>query len=439
MFSTKTDLIHYCREKNIRKYSTLCRFSLERHVIKWVYFRAFQNWRQTRDYEELRDMYLTKTKELQCDIQLFQTKCIQSTDEDTIESDLKERPIDEITQDINNNIKVIKQIRKSNNLSDQKVREEIAPYKLTIRKLKDEFKSVSGREWKYEDRVEICSRPDDPSLKMFVEEHKLKYPDDKITFEPIVNMRYDRLFQDYLHYSLEQNTSFKPNETKILFHGTNEDNIQSILENDFALINKIIHGAVYGPGIYFTNCLKKACTYSSGNVKWVIVCNVHIGTQCIGNSTQTILPKGVHTAVDNISNPLQFIKKKNNQYTFLGLLKIETTPTSILRGPSRFNSSLRINNNLYDKVEVLFLRTIPNKIFPEGLNTYTQKLLTDCIDNPDLMKKMFIKLNPILKGVPGTIQTNIGNVCVLGYYLNKEFIVLRIDTIVKRNKIITLQ
>ena len=185
--------------------------------------------------------------------------------------------------------------------------------------------------------------------------------------------------------------------------------------------------------------MKKACTYSSGNVKWVIVCNVHIGTQCIGNSTQTILPKGVHTAVDNILNPLQFIKKKNNQYTFLGLLKIETTPTSILRGPSRFNSSLRINNNLYDKVEVLFLRTIPNKIFPEGLNTYTQKLLTDCIDNPDLMKKMFIKLNPILKGVPGTIQTNIGNVCVLGYYLNKEFIVLRIDTIVKRNKIITLQ
>ena len=64
----------------------------------------------------------------------------------------------------------------------------------------------------------------------------------------------------------------------ILYHGTDQKNIQSILNDDFRLTNNPVHGHVYGKGIYFTNDIEKALSYSERgkSTKYVIVCNVHI-------------------------------------------------------------------------------------------------------------------------------------------------------------------
>ena len=48
----------------------------------------------------------------------------------------------------------------------------------------------------------------------------------------------------------------------ILFHGTDKTNISGILNGDFSLTVKATHGHRYGPGIYFTDSIDKALSYS---------------------------------------------------------------------------------------------------------------------------------------------------------------------------------
>ena len=50
-----------------------------------------------------------------------------------------------------------------------------------------------------------------------------------------------------------------------LFHGADEKNIKSILDNDFSLNGTGVHATVYGKGIYFTNRLEYACKFTTDN------------------------------------------------------------------------------------------------------------------------------------------------------------------------------
>ena len=187
------------------------------------------------------------------------------------------------------------------------------PHNLQLRKLKFRYQELTGKPWTYENGSIIESRVSDIKLKMLIDKLKTDNPVDKIEFEEIVNKRYDNFYEDFKRYSLEMDKSFPLKDEKLLFHGTDEKNIASILENDFALINKAAHGTAYGSVIYFTNKLGLACSYSHDpKIKYVLVCNVHIGRKTSGILSQTNLPKGYHTAVDNLHNPNQFIKKKLN-------------------------------------------------------------------------------------------------------------------------------
>ena len=78
MFSNKNEMVKYCRQKNIRKYSSLNRPELLLHIIKSVYFRALKDYGNKRAYEELRDTYHSKTEEYKDKIKILEEKIINS-------------------------------------------------------------------------------------------------------------------------------------------------------------------------------------------------------------------------------------------------------------------------------------------------------------------------------------------------------------------------
>jgi len=130
---------------------------------------------------------------------------------------------------------------------------------------------------------------------------------------------------------ISQYSSLGEHGEKILFHGTNGDNLAGILGDDFRLTTKPVHGAILGKGIYFTNDIEKAIYYSERGkeTKYVIVCIVHVGDICIGNPNMNIHPeiigkdKTYDTSVDKLNSPKQFVKKKNGTYNILVIITIE--------------------------------------------------------------------------------------------------------------------
>ena len=459
--SNKNEMVKYCRQKNIRKYSTLNRQQLIFHIIKSVYFRALKDYGNKRAYEELRDTYHSKTEEYKDKIKILEEKII-NTEESSTHDEMMSLVNGESMEDLTPNrvkgailytINVIQSIKKSNKGKPKRqLTKELMPHNLELRKLKYKYEELTGTPWTPENRSIVKSRTSDVKLKMFIESIKSDNPTDKVIFEEIVNKRYDNLYEDHKRHSLEIDKSFPLVAEELLFHGTDEANIGSILENDFALINKASHGTAYGSGIYFTNKLGLACSYSHDpKIKYILVCNVHIGRKTSGIISQTNLPKGYHTAVDNLRFPAQFIKKKNNQYTFIGLLKIHvSTNSKLINNNLRYNSSLRVNNhNFHTDIQILFLKN--GTIVPTGVDyiKFTKDLLTNALESKDPLTNVqrdFIKLNPAKVKSHTIINCNLNNIYVLGYYdehikdtkIIKEFIITRIDKIEKKNKIVTL-
>ena len=114
-----------------------------------------------------------------------------------------------------------------------------------------------------------------------------------------------------------------------MLHGTDEQNINSILEDDFSLTNHSKHGNRLGKGIYFTDKVSLACHYSErGNLqKHLILCKVHVGNIMRGNGSGILdkMPDSdlrYDTIVDSITNTQQYSKVKNNTYSIQGVITI---------------------------------------------------------------------------------------------------------------------
>lgn len=158
----------------------------------------------------------------------------------------------------------------------------------------------------------------------------------------------------------------KLGEETILLHGTNECNIKEILENDFSLTINAKHGTAYGKGIYFTNNILKALDYSERDkkTKYVIMTRVYIGDIVPGTISMDIHPKMPNsdkrydTSVDCPNNPIQFIKKNNNQYNIIGVMKINLSKSDVLKLKlNPLNSNLQILNKTSEKIKVYFSHT----------------------------------------------------------------------------------
>ena len=163
---------------------------------------------------------------------------------------------------------------------------------------------------------------------------KQKYQNDVIiNFTKYEKNHYNHLYSYHKQTQYDNYGDLGEHGEQILFHGTDKDNIDSILENDLSLTIHQRHGSVYGRGIYFTNNIEFACKYSerSGLEKSIIVCLVHIGNIVKGNHRMDMLPKKedtnryYDTSVDDERDPTQFVKYKNHQYNFLGVLHLKVT------------------------------------------------------------------------------------------------------------------
>lgn len=178
-----------------------------------------------------------------------------------------------------------------------------------------------------------------------VEEHIKKNDlENSVIFDIYDNNENNLTYRLFKHKFYKKYGNLGKHGEMILFHGTDEENIQGILENDFSLIVNPSHGHRHGRGIYFTNCIDKAMYYSerSSNEKFVIVSLVHVGDIMVGHMSTNLHPqmpdstvgKTYDTSVDSLYGPKQFVKKVNGSYNILGVMKI-TNKTNINHNPRR--------------------------------------------------------------------------------------------------------
>ena len=156
-----------------------------------------------------------------------------------------------------------------------------------------------------------------------LEKYKTKFD---IKYIPYQNPNHYEYFQLYLRQN-----DIMSDKLRILYHGSEEKNIQSILERGFSLATSHKWGEAHGSGIYFTNDLEFTLKYAmpknrtqsnvsqqpiqNANKACVVVSEVYVNNTILGRNNPNILPKmpgtskDYDTAVDDQQNPKQFIKK----------------------------------------------------------------------------------------------------------------------------------
>tara|TARA_Y100000817_G_scaffold314590_1_gene314013 strand:- start:131 stop:1519 length:1389 start_codon:yes stop_codon:yes gene_type:complete len=195
-------------------------------------------------------------------------------------------------------------------------------------------------------------RPYPQEIEDFINGFKEKYQNDaEINFTTYENPHYNHLYSYHKKIQYGDHGGLGDHGEKILFHGTDGNNIQSILENDLSLTINTRNGSVYGKGIYFTDDLRFACRYSERErkEKYLIVAVVHVGNIVKGNLRMDMIPRMpdtdryYDTSVDNEITPKQFVKYKNHQYNILGSLHIKITndESSLLRPLSNVRRGIR--------------------------------------------------------------------------------------------------
>ena len=120
------------------------------------------------------------------------------------------------------------------------------------------------------------------------------------------------------------------NKELIVFHGTDESNLESILQNGFSLTNKTTHGNIFGNGIYFAKNLSLACRYPKVcDSRIIFVCKIYNKSIILGDAKFTIPPliektnRHYDTYVNSLINPEQFVKNNEKSYNIIGYLRID--------------------------------------------------------------------------------------------------------------------
>ena len=223
----------------------------------------------------------------------------------------------------------------------------------------------------YEERIESLhqEKPEDSIIEDLMIGLKDEYPISNVIFDKHHDPNNDMIYRGNKGKYISLYDTLGEQGEQILFHGTDGNNLTSILSDDFRLTTKPIHGALLGKGIYFTNDIEKAIYYSERGrgTKYVIVCIVHVGDICLGNLNMDIHPgmgnkdkdKTYDTSVDNLRNPKQFVKKKNGTYNILGIITIENYIEKITNNKSRgYNSSFSIRNTQCNSMRLYW---VPDK------------------------------------------------------------------------------
>ena len=217
----------------------------------------------------------------------------------------------------------------------------------------------------------LMERPPESEIQSLLTSLNYQFGESNITFDNYLNTNNGTIYKSNKQNYISQYNSLGEKGEMILFHGTDGDNLKSILLEDFRLTNNPVNGTRFGKGIYFTNNINKAMNYSEKkwSTKYILVCIVHIGDIVKGEMNMDIHPlmsnseKRYDTSVDDVDEPRIFIKKKNGTYNILGVLTIKNCVRSNSQQPSqRFDSSFTVINNNDFKVDIYW---IPENIVKE--------------------------------------------------------------------------
>jgi len=281
-------------------------------------------------------------------------------------------------------------------------------------------------------------KPEDSIIEDLICDLKSIYPRSNVIFDKHSDENNDLIYRGNKGKYIAQHGSLGEHGEEILYHGTDGQNLISILGDDFRLTNNPVHGHVYGKGIYFTNDIEKAIYYSERgkSTKYVLICNVHIGDICLGNSRMDIHPKmsgrdkSFDTSVDHLHSPKQFIKKKNGTYNILGIITIENYNAS--RVISRFSGSFKIINDMKFRIKLYW---VPDNITYKLPNVDLNK----CKRMSDIPRKEY--------GCPGTtgMQCQKGHtfICVSHFPTDSDLkspgaAIIKIFKSKKKNEIINI-
>ena len=231
-------------------------------------------------------------------------------------------------------------------------------------------------------------RPDQEIIDAMIQGLKNDFGGPNISYKEHVDETNDIIYKATKKKYVSLHGSLGEHGEMLLFHGTDHKNVQKILSDDFNLTNRPVHGSLYGRGIYFTNDIKKAASYSEKNkkTKYILICNVHVGDICRGSPTMDVHPRmaGRHdgvrwrktydTSVDNIDYPKQFVKKKNGTYNILGIITIKNYELD------KFSGSFTIENFRTESLTLYWV--------PPNLVSTIQSCSIFNISNVDKFKKL---------------------------------------------------
>ena len=246
-----------------------------------------------------------------------------------------------------------------------------------ISDLTDLFETNEDVEERYNEMY--MERPHDYEIQDLISSLRSIYTSSNVIFDNHNDHNNDIIYKGNKGKYISQYNSLGENGEMILYHGTNGKNLMSIMADDFRLTTNPVHGSLFGRGIYFTNDIQKAIHYSDrGKTKYVIVCVVHIGDICKGHMNMHIHPKmpdsdkQFDTSVDNITDPKQFIKKKNGTYNILGIITIENYIENVDRKLT-FSGSFKLENRGKEDIGLYW---VPDKYLPvKGVDILRYKRL----------------------------------------------------------------
>lgn len=286
----------------------------------------------------------------------------------------------------------------------------------------------------YEERIQSYyeERPEETIIEDLISTLRNKYPLSTILFDPHNDPNNDLIYKGNKGKYISKYGDLGEHGEGILYHGTDEKNLISILNDDFRLTSNPVHGHLYGKGIYFTNDIEKALYYSERgkSTKYVIVCNVHIGDICQGYSTMNIHPKmrdrdkQYDTSVDNMIKPKQFIKKKNGTYNILGIITIN-------------NYIDKSNNKFTGGFQVINTKNIPVNLY------WIPDYLIHTLQNIKLQKPNF-KNYKIMSIIPASYMNKHGTtkqLCQIGHTfmcVDHSKNIIRVFKSKQRGEIITI-
>lgn len=116
-----------------------------------------------------------------------------------------------------------------------------------------------------------------------------------ITVERVENYSLYKAHQEFLIKN-----SIKP---KMYLHGTNGENVNSIVFNGFDRKKIGTHASLYGEGFYFGKTLLLPLDYSTTDLsfhKYIIMLSVARGKCALGSCTTKVPPEGFHSTTDSL-------------------------------------------------------------------------------------------------------------------------------------------